>query len=453
MKLFNALILTIKFFSITSFICPMLVSAESTAQAEALIEEKIALIDFNVRLAGFLDSVKNLQEKGLLDGEVLVALNGQTLLNLQSESIISPNASNRPQFMIGSVSKQFFAVALLKALYDFSSCETEELKIEDVKKKLRFPISKFLPEESAIWGGNMPAWTHEISFHHLLTHTSGIPNYTAAEGFGHSNPTHLEKRWYESYRSTTEIIRLISTEPLLFPPGSDYSYCNTGYVIIAEAIEAITSLPASQYLQEALFDLIGLSSTINPIQGQWNVLRREQKLSRLVEPFNYDPRGDQSDLYPLLHCEDISVAKGGGSIISTSVDLLKWNQSLHKDQSILPKELYRLLITANMDDYGYGIGIEKNATGILLGHDGSIGSYRTLLLYMPEHDLSIIVLSSICRDFDKLEDEFKEIDEALKDSISNEKKRNEAALKIILEKYPSTRGFEMIAENVGKLFL
>lgn len=444
---------TIGLVSMTSFFYPMLVADESIVSTEPMIEEKIAPIDFNTRLAEFLDFVKNLQHKGLLDGEVLVTRNGQTLLNLQSKDISALDTSSKPQFMIGSVSKQFFAVALLKSLYDSSIYESEELKIADVKRQLHLPISKFLPEESGIWGGNMPAWTHEISLHHLLTHTSGISNYTTAEAFGHSNLTDSEKRWYESHRSTSEIIKLISEESLLCSPGLEYSYCNTGYVIIAEAIEAITSLPASQYLQEAFFNPMSLSSTINPDQGKWDVLKLEQKLSRLVAPFKYDPRGDQLDLYPLLHCEDISVAKGGGSIISTSADLLKWNQSLHKDQSILPKELYRLLITPNLDDYGYGIGIEQIATGILLGHSGGIGSYRTLLLYMPEHDLSIVILSSICNDFDKIEQEFKEIDGTLKDSIPDEKKRNEAALKIISEKYPNTRGFELISENVSKLFL
>lgn len=437
----------------TSFLYPILVSAEAIVQTETRIEEQIVPVDLNARLSGFMDFVKNLEQKGLIDGEVLIARNGQILLNLQSENIVSSDTSTGPQFMIGSVSKQFFAVALLKALYDSSSCETEELKIADVKEKLHLPISKFLPEDSTIWGGNIPVWTDEISLHHLLTHTSGIPNYTGAEEFGHSNLTALEKRWYESYRSPSEIIKLIVKEPLLFPPGSDFSYCNTGYVIIAETIEAITLMPASQYLQEALFDRIGLSSTVNPSQGQWDVLRREPKLSRLVKPFKYDPRGDQSDLYPLLHCEDISVAKGGGSIISTSADLLKWNQSLHKDQSILPKELYYLLITPNINNYGYGIGFEKTPSGILLGHDGGIGSYRTILLYMPEHDLSIVVLSSICSDFDRIEDEFKEIYGTLKDSIPDEKKRKEAATKLILEKYPNTRGFEIIAENISKLIL
>lgn len=446
-----------KFYSIVcfyaaSFLFSMMVYAESAVSIETALEEQIAPIDLNSRLARFVDSVKELHKQGLLDGEVLVVRGGQTLLNLRGEGIFTADASKEPQFMIASVSKQFFAVALLKALYDGSSCDTEELKISDVRQKLHLPISQFLPDDSTIWGGNMPGWAPEISLHHLLTHTSGVPNYTESKAFYNFNSTDQNQRWYESYRSTREIIELISKEPLLFPPGSKHSYSNTGYVIIAEVIESITSLPASQYLQEALFDRIGLSSTAIPVQGQWDAIRREPKFSGLAAPFKYDPRGDQLELYPLIHCEDISVAKGSGSIISTSTDLLKWNQSLHRDQSVLPGELYRLLISANLNNYGYGILIEKNDTGILLGHNGSIGSYRTLLLYMPEQDLSIIFLSSICFDFDKIEDEFKEIEETLKDSIPDEKQRSEAAFRIILRKYPKTRGFEIIADKISKLF-
>jgi CubicO group peptidase (beta-lactamase class C family) len=418
-----------------------------------MTENKITPINLNDRLAEFVDFVNNLQKKGLLDGEVLADRDGQIVLHLQSKDIVASDIARGPQFMIGSVSKQFFAVALLKSLYDFSLCGTEEAKIEDVKRKLHLPISKFLSEQSEIWGGKIPAWTHEISLHHLLTHTSGISNYTAVEAFGHSNLTPKGKRWYESYRSPNEIIELIRKEPLLFPSGSEFSYCNTGYVIIAEVIETIASMSVSQYLQEALFDQIGLSSTVNPDQGRWDILKLEQKIFELVAPFQYDPRRDQSDLYPLLYCEDISVARGGGSIISTSADLLKWNKSLHKDQSILPKELYRLMITANMNDYGYGIENKKTIAGTLLGHSGGIGSYRTLLLYLPEYDLSIVVLSSISSDFDKIEDELNEIDQGLKDSILDEKRRREAASKRLLEKYPSIRGFELITENVNKLFM
>lgn len=431
---------------IGSFLSVVLIAAPTEA-----VEKKTASIDFDGRLADFLDFVKNLQNQGLLDGEVLVARHGKTLLDLQSEYIAS-SEPHGPQFMIGSVSKQFFAVALLKSLYESSNFGTEELKIADVKRKLHLPISQFLPKESAIWDGCMPDWAHEITLHHLLSHTSGIPNYTASEGYEYSNLIDPKIRWFESYRSTSEIIKLISKEQLLFSPGAEYSYSNTGYVIIAEAIKAITGLPAHQYIQEALFDQIGLYSTANPVQGQWNALRRDPKLSRLAAPLKYDPRGDQKELYPLLHSEDLSVAIGAGSIISTSTDLLKWNQALHKDKTVLPIELYHLLIKANLDEYGYGIGIEENSTGLLLGHSGGIGSYQSLLLYMPEQDLSIVVLSNICYDFDKIEGEFKQIEEGLRDTIPDEKRRNGAAIKTILEKYPNTRGFEMIMDHIGKLF-
>lgn len=435
-------------FCMASFLSSILVSAESAVSIETALNEQIVSTDLNSRLTEFVEFVENLRKNDLLDGEVLIVRNGQTLLNSRSGDIFSVE----PQFMIGSISKQFFAVALLKALYDWSSCETEELKISDVKKKLHEPVSHFLPADSVIWDGNMPAWASEVSLHHLLTHTSGVPNYTASKEYSSISFPDQNQRWYESYRSTSEIVALISKEPLLFASGSEYSYSNTGYVIIAEVIESITSLSASQYLQEELFDRIGLFSTASPVKGQWDALKQEPKLFGLVAPLKYDPRGDQLELYPLTHCEDISVAKGGGSIISTSADLLKWNQSLHRDQSILPKELYELLITPNMDDYGYGIGIEKNDIGVILRHSGGIGSYRTRLLYMPEQDLSIVILSSVCSDFDKIEQEVKELDESLKDSITDEKQRNEAVFKIILKRYPNTRGFEIIAENINKLF-
>jgi CubicO group peptidase (beta-lactamase class C family) len=416
------------------------------SQAVVILEEKAAYVDFDLRLTGFLDFAEDLQRQGLLDGEILVVRDGNVLLSAKSEDI-----GEEPQFMIGSVSKQFFAVALLKALYESSQYKTEKQKIADVKEKLHLSISQFLPEESKIWNGEIPGWAQEISLHHLLTHTSGILNYTNIDGFHQSNPIDANKLWFESYRSTNEIIKLVSKEPLSFPSGSKYSYCNTGYVIIAEVIEAITSMSASQYIQQALFDPIGLSSTINPDHGRWDELQSDPKLSRLLSPLKYDPREDFTDLYPLLHCEDISVAKGAGSIISTAKDLLMWNLSLHKDGTILPEELYTLFITPNLHDYAYGITIKNNDIGLIYGHSGGIDSYRTYLLYMPEIDVSVILLSNICYDFDKIKDEFNALVVSLQDTIADEKERNEAAKKIINEKYPFKRGFALLMEELGKV--
>jgi CubicO group peptidase (beta-lactamase class C family) len=434
-------------FCCTSFALTLNAQELSVPHKVAPKEESVK-IKFDAKLSQFLDFVKSLHQRGLLDGEVLISRKGKTLLNLRSEDITS---SHEPQFMVGSITKQFFAVGLLKSLYQSSHFEDEALKIADVKRKLHLPISQFLPKESSIWAGSMPAWADKISLHELLTHTSGIPNYTDAEEFYNSQDSN--KRWFESYHSPSDIVKLISKKPLLFSPGSQYSYSNTGYVIIAEVIEAITGLSSSEYIQKVLFDPIGLSSTTCPNQGQWDVLRHDPKTSKLAVPFKYDPKGDQKDLYSPAHCEDISVAKGNGSIISTSTDLLKWNQSLHKDKSLLPEELYKLLVKTNRDSYGYGIGIEESDNGIMLGHAGLIDPYNTLLYYIPEYDLSIVVLSHISKDLDKVDDEITKAEMNLANSIPDEIERSETAFKMVLGRYPDKRGFEMLSERVTKLLL
>jgi CubicO group peptidase (beta-lactamase class C family) len=418
-------------------------AAEMIESQEIAIKESDS-VNWDLRLTEFLDFAKDLHRQGLLDGEILVVRNGRILLNARSEGI-----DKEPQFMIGSVSKQFFAAALLKALYESSQFEKESQKVADVKEKLHMAISQFLPEESTIWAGEMPAWAEEVSLHHILTHTSGILNYTSVKGF--RQETDANRLWFESYRSTSEIIKLISKEPLSFVPGSEYSYCNTGYVIISDVIEALTSVSASQYIQQALFDPICLSSTVNPEQGIWKELKNDPKISRLLAPLKYDPRGNLTDLYPLLHCEDISVAKGAGSIISTALDLLHWNLSLHKNKAVLPEELYNLFITPNMNGYGYGIVIKNNDSGLLYGHSGEIGSYGTQLLYMPEHDLSIVLLSNISYDFDKIKDEFNALLVDLQDDITDEKERIKTAKKIINKKYPMKRGLAILAEKLDKV--
>lgn len=420
-------------------------------EKEEVFEEKKS--DFHPKLHQFFDFAKDLHHRGLLDGEILVAQGSQVLLNLKNltdEAYVDP--SKQSQFMIGSVSKQFFAVALLKALYESSNSPTEELKIADVKKKLHLPISQFLPQDAAIWDKEMPAWADHISLHHLLSHTSGIPNYTEVEEFSSSDMNDLEKYWFETYHSSQEIIKLIVKDPLLFSPGSDYSYSNTGYVLIAEIIKTITTMKPSEYVQKTLIEPLGLSSTLSLSHGTWSELKDDPKLAALIAPLKYDPTGDKAYPYPLIHCDDLSTALGTGSIISTSSDLLKWNQALHKKQSVLPKELYRLLVTANQADYGYGIGIENSEIGLTFAHKGKIGSYQTLLFYIPSHDLSVILLSNISYDFDCVEKEFNRLFENLTQAIPDEKERDDQAMEEILEKYPNQRGFELVSKKFDQMF-
>jgi CubicO group peptidase (beta-lactamase class C family) len=413
-------------------------------------EEKIKTI--KLKLDQVTKEIKDLQNKNLLDGEILIVQEDQELLHELSQDI---RCFKEPKFMIGSLSKQFFAVALLKALYDSSLSHAEEEKIRDIKAKLQEPLSVYLPEKSSIWSDNMPAWACDVSLHHLLNHTSGIPNFTEVDEF--SAEVVLGKKFYEFPHSSADIIQLVSSEDLLFKSGERFSYSNTGYIIIAEVIEAITKKSVSKYIQESLFDPIGLSSTTHVDKGKWDELKSKKKYANLVPQWKYDPTGDKNYLYPLSHCEDMSVAKGGGSIISSARDLLKWNQALHKRHSIIPVQLYDIFISESLDkngkkiEYGYGIGIDKSELGKVLIHKGRIGAYQTFLCYFPSFDLSIILLSHISYDIDKVEEEFKELLLNLEQTIPDKAERTQKALKIIFEKYPSARGFEKIMDKLQQL--
>lgn len=397
-------------------------------------------------------SLSELEQQGLFDGEVIVSQGGRSLFHLQSSDIASENPLREPQFMVGSVTKQFFAAALLKALYDSSNENTEMAKISDVKKKLHQPILRFLPKHIALWHGKIPAWARTVTLHHLLSHTSGIPNYTESERFNDPLNEDPEKLFFELPREPAEIINLIAHRPLDFEPGSRFSYSNTGYLLIAEVIESITMMPAADYVQKVLFSPIGLISTYNPCTGKSEDIKNDLRCSRLVPEKNYDPTEDSRRLYAPLHTSDISVAKGTGSIISTGSDLLKWNQSLHKSREVLPSALYKLMITENLDGYGYGIGIHKSRFGLAFGHQGSIGTYRSILWYFPDHDLSIVVLCHVCYDWDKVDEEYNALLLNLHKATRDRKKSEQRTAKFILKKYPPIRGFERIHQLLDNLF-
>jgi CubicO group peptidase (beta-lactamase class C family) len=333
----------------------------------------------------------------------------------------------------------------------------EEARINGVKARLQQPISTFLPENSPIWSGQIPSWAYHVTLHQLLTHTSGIPNFTDINECDKENGS--GKIWWELPHTSADMIALIGGKELLFLPGTKSSYSNTGYTILADIIEAITKKSFSEYLQEALFDPLDLKSTSSADKGRWEELSKLDRYSRLVSQWNYDPRGNQNEIYSPVRSADISYGKGAGSIISTAEDLLKWNRALHKECSVLPKALYESLISPYAWEgrfgigygIGIGIGIGESSLGKVYQHSGSMGTYRTYLAYFPEQDLSIIVLTHIAYDSSKILNEYNELLETLKVTYPDEAERRSEAHQCMQKKYPGTRGFEKIGESYNQL--
>jgi CubicO group peptidase (beta-lactamase class C family) len=135
-------------------------------------------------------------------------------------------------FRIGSVTKQFTAVAVLQLM------EKGRLSLQD-------NIQKYLP--------NFPVKVHNITIEHLMSHTAGLKEYTAID---HADP------YIERHDFTLEfLIDHFKNEPLEFEPGTRFSYSNSNYVLLGYIIEKVSGEKYHQYMESHIIKPLGLSST------------------------------------------------------------------------------------------------------------------------------------------------------------------------------------------------
>lgn len=395
--------------------------------------------DFSGKLTSFREFMNDLQQKKLFDGEVLVAQGEKIIMHIRSDDVqAAASKDNSPQFLIGSVSKQFTAVALLKALYDTSCGNNDDEKYLYVKKQLHEPISNFLPADAVIWAGSMPTWANTVTLHHLLTHTSGI-----AQPIGKLFRTKgFDGVWnfLSTAHSPSELVSMCANEPVEFTPGSDYSYSNVGYHLLTEVVAALTKVSFAQYLQRSIFEPFGLTNTCHPQKGKSYKLKQMPTCAHLMQELTYNSIKADNKLSALSEhmYHDISNAIGAGSIVSCAQDLLKWNRALHEQQVVLPAPLYELLIQPNLKDYGYGICNRSNG---VIHHNGKIGNYDSFLAFIKSADnLSIIVLSHVDYDEETVYNEFKRLDEELKKTIVDDGERQKTVGKKMSTDYPNMRG-------------
>ena len=402
---------------------------------------------FSADLNGFYAFVDDLNQKNILDGHVLVVQGDDILFHRQSNYIAS--SAQDPQFMIASISKHFTAVALLRALYDSSPGLDEAEKCDWVVKQLHVPIITFLTPERFAWGSTIPVWAHHVTLHHLLSHTSGIVQYVRLM-FEREGYQAVDSFFCKSH-STAEIVQKWGHEPLQFIPGSGYSYSNLGYELLAQVISIVASMPFSEYLQKHIFIPNGMNSTYNPTCGSSHDLKQLPSCSRLVPEMFYDCTSEISE--PIIPAHDIlcdyGSAQGSGGIISTAHDLWRWNRALHEFKSVLPAPLYALLIHPKYEFNKHAYGV-WNRNGII-HTTGRYGSYNSQLLYIAQHNISVVLLCHIDRDEAALYKKCEEIDAELCKSIEDKNERHLRVNEILKKQYPMMRGAGLMREYIHTL--
>lgn len=303
-------------------------------------------------VAAAIDTYMNeLVAANYFSGAILVAHNGTMLISkgygmANAEEGI-PNTP-RTRFRLASLTKPFTAMAVL-ILQDRG-----KLHVQD-------PICAYVPDCPATWQG--------ITIHHLLSHTSGIPNYTDFVDFDTTEmlPTTLD-----------QLINRFKYEPLLFEPGTLYSYSNSGYVLLGLIIERVSGQTYAEFLRTNIFEPLEMRQTGYDNHG--------------------GDTGDQAVGYVLVgQTADFihpSTLYAAGALTSTVEDLYRWDQALSSEQ-LLPRQLLDEMFTPVLGTYGYGWHVATANDRRIVSHTGLINGFSNYIARYPDDHVTVIVLSNL----------------------------------------------------------
>jgi CubicO group peptidase (beta-lactamase class C family) len=298
--------------------------------------------------------VQSLTPDNRFMGTVLVARGENVLLSKGYGSAnLEWGIANTPatRFRIGSITKQFTAAAIL--LLE----ERGRLTVEDA-------VRKHLPDAP-------PAW-EKITVFHLLTHTSGIPNFTSFPEYQSTMSVAV---------TTEKLVERFRDKPLEFAPGEKMNYSNSGYVLLGYLIEKISGKTYAQFLQENIF--APLSMTGSGYDSHSAVLARRAA--------GYGPSPNGPVNAPFLH---MTIPHGAGALYSTTEDLLRWNQALFGGKLLSAASLEKMT-TPVKNDYGFGIAITTANGRTRYSHNGGINGFNSSLAYYPDSRVTIAVLANM----------------------------------------------------------
>jgi CubicO group peptidase (beta-lactamase class C family) len=287
-------------------------------------------------------------------GSVLVARGSGVLLSKGYGSAnLEWNIPNSPstKFRLGSVTKQFTAASIL--LLE----ERGKLRIED-------PVKKYMPDAPAAWG--------KITIFNLLTHTSGIPNFTSFPDYRstEASPTTPEK-----------LVARFRDKPLDFQPGEKWSYSNSGYVLLGYLLEKIAAEPYAKFVQENIFTPLGMKDS--------GYDSNSAIIPRRASGYSPGPNGPVNAGYI-----DMSIPFSAGGLYSTTEDLLRWEQGLFGGKLLSPASLQKMT-TPFKDDYAFGLFVHTVDGRKSIDHGGGIEGFNTFLAYSPETKVTVVVLGNL----------------------------------------------------------
>jgi len=315
------------------------------AAAYGLSSDQAAEIDKLMRM---------LYQRGQFNGAILVAKQREIVYrkafgkaNFRTGTDFTPETPSN----IGSVTKQITAMAIMIL------AERKKLNYDD-------PVSKYIPEFSH------SARFSKVTLRHLLTHTSGIPDYgdLAIDDSG------LDQ--------TRLIASLLKKEDTLAEPGLRYRYSNPGYVLLAIVVERVSGKRFADFLEQEIFKPVGMTSTF-----VYDSAGRKPARAAL----GYDEFGETDDGAP-------TAIPGDGGLYSTVDDLFKWDQALYTDKLVRQSALSEAFTPGKVQQgttfYGFGWNVVEEGGNKYLWHQGSQAGFRAFIERRLTESVTVIMLTN-----------------------------------------------------------
>jgi len=267
------------------------------------------------------------------------------------------------QFDIGSISKQFTAIAVI-------------ILEEQGKLDLDIDIRQYLPE--------LPY--QGMTIRHLLTHTSGAPDVMA-----YLTGLYRAGKVKAAITNDTVIAALAKEKiPVLALPGHEWKYSNTGYVLLASIVAKVSKQPFSEFLEDHIF---------TPLSMNDSVIRSSAKAGELNNRIygfltNIDGSRKAYDQIPFF---DLT---GLGGIYSTTGDLYKWDIALQQSKLISNENWVQAttpvtLINGKSHPYGFGLDLDPIISGReRIGHGGHWRGFKAQYAHLPKNEQTIILLTN-----------------------------------------------------------
>jgi CubicO group peptidase (beta-lactamase class C family) len=255
------------------------------------------------------------------------------------------------KFRLGSITKQFTAASIL-------------LLEERGKLKLDDPIKKYVPDAPAAWD--------TITIFNLLTHSSGIPNFTSLPDY-----SSLKLR-------DTPVAKTVATvrdKPLDFAPGEKMSYSNSGYLVLGDVVERITGASYEKFVTDNIFTPLGMKDS--------GYDSNTAVIPRRAAGYMPSPAGPVNAGF--VH---MSIPHGAGALYSTTEDLLRWEQGLFGGKLLSAASIEKMT-TPFKSDYALGVVVRTANGRKVVQHGGGIDGFNTFLAYYPDNKLTVAVLANV----------------------------------------------------------